>query len=63
MSILQIGEQCDDGNSYDLDGCSNLCQENYCGDEVINDGEECGGGYIEHSGAMLPSGSKPNTNK
>jgi len=36
-------EACDDGNSIDEDGCSSQCEEEYCGDGVIQGalGEEC----------------------
>ncbi|MEE2834951.1 MAG: DUF4215 domain-containing protein [Myxococcota bacterium] len=35
------GEQCDDGNLLDGDGCSVDCLEATCGDGVVQDGEEC----------------------
>jgi cysteine-rich repeat protein len=40
---LDSGEQCDDGNNVDGDGCSAFCQdEPICGDGVINQpGETC----------------------
>ncbi|MCK4540492.1 DUF11 domain-containing protein [Candidatus Parcubacteria bacterium] len=47
----EIGEQCDDGNDYDGDGCSSTCQtegnggeDSYCGDGIKNqESEECDG--------------------
>ncbi|MCU7919504.1 MAG: DUF4215 domain-containing protein [Candidatus Thiodiazotropha sp. (ex Epidulcina cf. delphinae)] len=41
------GEQCDDGNTVNGDGCSASCTieaEAYCGDGVVNDGEACDDG-------------------
>ncbi len=43
---IQSGEECDDGNSNDGDGCSSICQEEFCGDSVIQEGlgEQCDDG-------------------
>ncbi len=30
------GEECDDGNVENNDGCSNACLEEYCGDAIVN---------------------------
>ncbi|EKD41377.1 MAG: hypothetical protein ACD_73C00741G0001, partial [uncultured bacterium] len=39
------GENCDDGNMVNLDGCSAACvRENYCGNGVWNQGEICDDG-------------------
>jgi len=49
-SIIQSGEQCDDGNTLKGDGCSSECQNeiivepNLCGNDVIDYGEECDDG-------------------
>ncbi len=39
------GEQCDDGNLVNGDGCNSNCQREYCGDAIIQPGlgEECEG--------------------
>lgn len=39
----QTGEQCDDGNDEDNDGCAPGCILEYCGDGIVQDGigEEC----------------------
>jgi cysteine-rich repeat protein len=34
-------EQCDDGGTDSDDGCSPTCQVEFCGDEIINNGEDC----------------------
>jgi cysteine-rich repeat protein len=34
---LEPGEQCDDGDNVDTNGCSNTCAPNRCGDGVVND--------------------------
>jgi cysteine-rich repeat protein len=43
-SIVQegLGEECDDGNDIDGDGCSSSCQwESVCGDGIVEPPEEC----------------------
>jgi cysteine-rich repeat protein len=40
----ETGEQCDDGNTTNLDGCSASCQLEYCGDGVVQIGEACDDG-------------------
>ncbi|HEX3761505.1 MAG TPA: DUF4215 domain-containing protein, partial [Kofleriaceae bacterium] len=37
------GEQCDDGNTVDGDGCSAACTFEHCGNNVVDAGEECDG--------------------
>ena len=42
---LDPGEECDDGNNVDGDGCSANCTyEPYCGDGFLDPGEECDDG-------------------
>jgi len=48
---FDTGEECDDGNTSDGDGCSGSCAREYCGDGVTNNnceecdlGSECTGG-------------------
>lgn len=43
-SILEQGEQCDDGNLVHTDSCSNLCQPARCGDAIVQSGEACDDG-------------------
>eukprot|EP00013_Stygamoeba_regulata_P029518 CAMPEP_0177646456 /NCGR_PEP_ID=MMETSP0447-20121125/9783_1 /TAXON_ID=0 /ORGANISM="Stygamoeba regulata, Strain BSH-02190019" /LENGTH=1373 /DNA_ID=CAMNT_0019148989 /DNA_START=612 /DNA_END=4733 /DNA_ORIENTATION=+ len=41
-----VGEQCDDGNEIDGDGCSSTCQNEACNDAIQNNDEtdvDCGG--------------------
>lgn len=40
---LDDGEECDDGNRNDNDGCSSTCQVEFCGDGVIQTSEVCDG--------------------
>ncbi|MEC9071260.1 MAG: right-handed parallel beta-helix repeat-containing protein, partial [Myxococcota bacterium] len=42
---LDPGEACDDGNVNNGDGCSALCQEELCGDGIVQEGlgEQCDG--------------------
>ena len=43
--ILEDGEQCDDGNSDNTDGCTNRCEANTCGDGFVYAGvEQCDNG-------------------
>jgi uncharacterized repeat protein (TIGR01451 family) len=42
--VLDPGEECDDGNNVDGDGCSANCTLEYCGDGVLDPGEECDDG-------------------
>jgi cysteine-rich repeat protein len=47
--VLNVGEECDDGNTDDEDGCSSTCVEEYCGDGVLQSGmgEECDDGNTD----------------
>jgi cysteine-rich repeat protein len=38
------GEQCDDHNAANNDGCSSTCQFEFCGDHITNNGEACDDG-------------------
>jgi cysteine-rich repeat protein len=42
--IQQAGEQCDDGNRDDGDGCTNKCKVAKCGDGAVAGGEQCDDG-------------------
>jgi cysteine-rich repeat protein len=42
--IVEEGEECDDGNDIDDDGCTNACTLPTCGDGIVQDGEECDDG-------------------
>ena len=43
--VVNIGEQCDDGNVANGDGCDSLCRlENLCGNGRINPPEQCDDG-------------------
>ncbi len=42
--ILEEGEECDDGNLNNNDGCSNTCKIEYCGDGIKQSNEECDDG-------------------
>ncbi len=41
---IEAGEECDDGNDIDNDGCTNLCNLPACGDGIVQAGEECDDG-------------------
>ncbi|MHC5112045.1 MAG: DUF4215 domain-containing protein, partial [Planctomycetota bacterium] len=42
--ILDFGEECDDGNNDDGDGCQGNCKNPICGDGILDEGEECDDG-------------------
>jgi len=35
------GEQCDDGNTIDGDGCNSDCTTGFCGNGIVDPGEQC----------------------
>ena len=41
---VDTGEECDDGNTDDLDACGNDCVLNVCGDGTLDTGEACDDG-------------------
>jgi cysteine-rich repeat protein len=41
---VELGEQCDDGNTIGCDGCSATCRTDGCGDGVVNCSEQCDDG-------------------
>lgn len=44
--IVDSDEQCDDGNKIDEDGCNAFCEDEFCGDGIVQAklGEECDDG-------------------
>lgn len=38
---VEAPEQCDDGNRYPHDACNSSCRDNVCGDNRVNNGEQC----------------------
>jgi len=47
--FLDIGEQCDDGNSVNGDGCNSQCHIEICGNGVVDLGEQCDDGNTNNS--------------
>jgi cysteine-rich repeat protein len=46
-SVTETGEECDDGNVADADGCSSVCLiEHICGNGVVTGTEECDDGNV-----------------
>ncbi len=45
-TILDPGEQCDDGNLVDGDGCDSNCTLTACGNGVVTAGEVCDDGNV-----------------
>ena len=44
--VNQIGEECDDGNTVNGDGCDNNCTVTRCGNGVLTAGEQCDDGNL-----------------
>lgn len=42
--VRDPGEQCDDGNAFDTDGCTIACRLPRCGDGSVQEGEQCDDG-------------------
>lgn len=42
--FIDGGEQCDDGNSVNVDACSNACRISVCGDAIVQLWEQCDDG-------------------
>lgn len=46
-SHIDIGEECDDGNTFDHDGCGSTCATERCGDGIVQRGETCDDGNAQ----------------
>jgi cysteine-rich repeat protein len=53
-SVVDAGEECDDGNGFDGDGCQSDCRNPVCGDGVVDPGEFCDDGNAL-SGDVCPA--------
>ncbi|MBN2016056.1 DUF4215 domain-containing protein [Candidatus Dojkabacteria bacterium] len=54
------GEECDDGNSNNYDGCRNNCTLPYCGDGIIDPGETCDDGNSNNNDGCRNDCTLPN---
>ncbi|HWN66153.1 MAG TPA: DUF4215 domain-containing protein [Haliangium sp.] len=55
-AMVEMGEECDDGNTRNDDGCSAQCKYEYCGDGIVQAalGEQCDdGGYRNDDGCDM----------
>jgi cysteine-rich repeat protein len=53
--VIDVGEQCDDGNENDHDACTNKCLKASCGDGITETGvEECDDGNNNETDACTP---------
>lgn len=43
-TLIEVGEECDDGNTIDNDGCSSSCKVEKCGNGLLDAPEECDSG-------------------
>ena len=53
--IVDVGEDCDDGNVMDGDGCSHDCRKEQCGNGRQDPGEECDDGNLTAGDGCSPS--------
>lgn len=44
--LLDQGEECDDGNLNNIDGCTNSCRTNVCGNGRVDANEQCDDGGV-----------------
>jgi len=51
--MVDMGEQCDDGNCVPNDACTDKCKTPFCGDKIVQEGEDCDDGQNE-VGDMCP---------
>ncbi|PRP93684.1 RCC1 domain-containing protein [Enhygromyxa salina] len=47
------GEQCDDGNPFDGDGCNSDCTTGQCGNGIVDPGEDCEDGNASNTDDCL----------
>src|SRR3989344_873056 len=47
--IKEGNEQCDDGNTNNIDSCTNQCLFTICGDGIVNNNEQCDDGNLNNS--------------
>jgi cysteine-rich repeat protein len=53
-AVTDSGEECDDGNNNDNDGCRNDCILPICGDGIVDAGEECDAGDDNSNAPCAP---------
>lgn len=53
------GEECDDGNAVDNDGCTNACTNPRCGDGIVQAPEECDDGNLVNNDACTNACTTP----
>lgn len=53
--IVDTGEECDDGNAIDGDGCTTVCDRARCGDGVQQSDEQCDDGNTDEADACTSS--------
>jgi YVTN family beta-propeller protein/cysteine-rich repeat protein len=53
--VVQPGEQCDDGNTTDDDGCDGNCTFTGCGNGVTTSGEQCDDGNLVAGDCCSPT--------
>ncbi len=57
--IVDAGEDCDDGNTDDTDGCRNDCTVSSCGDGIVDPGEDCDDGNSDDTDACRNDCTSP----
>ena len=61
--VCQQGEECDDGNTVNGDGCDNNCMKPGCGNGIIDVGEECDNGPLNDNVSATKSPSPGNISR
>lgn len=49
-NLIEVGEQCDDHNLVNGDGCNSICEVETCGNKTIEGTEECDTGTVCENG-------------
>ncbi|MEE9296555.1 MAG: DUF4215 domain-containing protein [Phycisphaerae bacterium] len=49
--VVEVGEECDDTNAINGDGCDNNCTITGCGNGVVTSGETCDDGFTDACGS------------
>jgi cysteine-rich repeat protein len=52
--VVELGEECDDGNAVDGDGCDSNCTTTRCGNDVVTAGEQCDDGNTASGDCCSP---------
>jgi len=57
--LIDSGEQCDDGNSVNIDACTNICRISLCNDKIVQIWEQCDDGNLVDADACSNTCKSP----